>query len=61
MSNNLATKKGEKVHNFFECEFCDFTCSNKYGWDRHIMTSKHIKATKSNKKQQFSNKKGCIK
>jgi hypothetical protein len=48
MSNNLATKKGEKVQHFSECNFCNFVCSTKYGWERHIMTPKHMKATNSN-------------
>jgi hypothetical protein len=31
----------EKVHNFV-CNECDFKCSRKWLWDRHISTPKHI-------------------
>jgi hypothetical protein len=47
-SNNLATEKGAKVQHTFYCQDCDFVCSKKYCWERHIMTSKHIKSTNSN-------------
>ena len=26
----------------FNCQNCDFTCIKKSGWNRHIITSKHI-------------------
>ena len=31
----------EKVHTFV-CDVCDFKCSRKWLWDRHISTPKHI-------------------
>lgn len=34
------TEKGQKE---YVCEKCDFKCSKKYSWNRHIMTAKHIK------------------
>jgi hypothetical protein len=44
-SNNFAGKKG----NFeFYCESCDYTCSKKYSWERHLLTAKHQSATNSN-------------
>jgi len=47
-SNNSATEKGAKVQHTFYCQDCHFVCSKKYCWERHIMTSKHIKSTNSN-------------
>lgn len=29
--------------NTFQCEFCDFQCSRKNDWNRHLMTAKHKK------------------
>jgi hypothetical protein len=46
--NIFGAKKGEKGQPYFECVCCDFVCSKKYHWDRHIITSKHILATKGN-------------
>jgi hypothetical protein len=36
------TIKHQKNIQKFVCEFCDFRCSKKGDWDRHILTSKHI-------------------
>jgi len=37
--NNLVAKSGtQKYH----CENCDYTCSKKYNWDKHMATAKHI-------------------
>jgi hypothetical protein len=41
--NNLGAKKGKKGQKDFYCEKCDFKCSKKYSWDRHLVTSKHTK------------------
>ena len=39
LGNNLVAKSGtQKYH----CEKCDYKCSKKYNWDKHILTSKHI-------------------
>ena len=47
-SNDLGAKKGEKGQIIYTCEKCDFKCSKKYSWERHILTAKHLKATDSN-------------
>ena len=36
------TIKHQKNIKKFSCEICDFSCSKKGDWDRHILTSKHI-------------------
>jgi hypothetical protein len=52
LSINMATignKIGGKKGNFtFYCESCDYICSKKYSWERHISTAKHILATNGN-------------
>jgi hypothetical protein len=48
-SNNFGAKTSKlSVHEYY-CEFCDYKCSKKYNWDRHIVTPKHLKSTKHNK------------
>jgi len=47
-SNILATKKGQKGQNNFFCESCDYKCSKRYSWDRHLLTLKHQESTNSN-------------
>ena len=39
--DNLGAKKGKKGQVDFYCEKCDFKCCKKYGWERHLLTSKH--------------------
>jgi len=48
LSNNLGAKRAEKGQNEYVCINCVFKCSKKYSWERHILSTKHIKATKSN-------------
>jgi len=40
-SNILATEKGQKGQKIFTCETCDYKCSKKYSWERHLLTAKH--------------------
>jgi hypothetical protein len=47
-SNNLVANSGENGNHKYYCKYCDYKCSKKYNWDKHNMTSKHIKATSSN-------------
>jgi len=47
-SNILATEKGQKGQNNYVCEICDYKCSKKYSWDRHILTLKHQESTNGN-------------
>jgi hypothetical protein len=41
LGNELGAKKGKKGLNTYYCENCDYKCSKKYSWERHIDTSKH--------------------
>ena len=47
-SNILGAKRAEKGQIEYICKDCDFVCSKKYSWDRHLMTSKHLNATNGN-------------
>jgi hypothetical protein len=49
LSNNFGAKTSKNEPEFFECISCDYKCSKKYNWDRHVLTAKHIKATNCNK------------
>lgn len=41
-------EKEPKNAELFCCNFCDFVCSKKSNYNKHIMTSKHQSRTKSN-------------
>jgi hypothetical protein len=38
---NKAIIVSHKVVNYFYCEKCDYKCSRKYDYNKHLMTSKH--------------------
>jgi hypothetical protein len=62
-SNNFGAKRAKNEQSEYICKNCDYKCSKKYNWDRHILTSKHTKATNSNnlatKKEQNEQKLCC--
>ena len=37
----MFTNKSPKIAKKFECETCDYSCSKKSEWNRHILTRKH--------------------
>jgi hypothetical protein len=43
----IGAKRAEKGHNNYICINCDYKCSKKYNWERHLMSSKHIQVTQS--------------
>jgi len=43
----------EKNAKKFYCKFCDFGTSNKYNFDKHILTAKHKHTTKYNENTTF--------
>jgi len=45
----MANKKAPKNAEIFGCENCDYKCCKKSDMDRHNLTTKHQKATKSYK------------
>ena len=36
-------EKGEKGEILFHCIYCDYKCYVKFSYERHLITSKHIK------------------
>ena len=44
----MANKKTPKNAEHFGCEHCDFKCSKKSDWDRHLLTNKHLNANNAN-------------
>ena len=50
-------KKTPKTPTEFYCENCNFKCSNKKDYSRHLSTAKHINRTKMGKVEQYSNEK----
>lgn len=51
LGNILETKtsKTSKMSNcVFVCELCHYNCCKKFNWDRHLLSSKHIKETNGN-------------
>jgi ribosomal protein L37AE/L43A len=47
-SNKYGAKMSKMSVNEYVCVYCDYKCFKKFNWDRHILSSKHIKSTNSN-------------
>jgi hypothetical protein len=56
METNLRTKNTKQ----FICEKCDFLCSKKSYWERHIITAKHIRLTNVNNIVSTADKKELL-
>jgi hypothetical protein len=50
-------KKRQKNAENFSCEYCNFKCSKKSDWDRHIFRPKHIKNINDKNEDNDDNKK----
>jgi hypothetical protein len=55
--NSELQKQMLEVHSGYFCKICEYDCSKKYNFDRHVLTAKHIKATKTIKKEEFEQNK----
>jgi hypothetical protein len=51
------TKVGKSIVQQFVCELCDYKCTKKYNWDKHLLTSKHQKVAKGDAKLAICGKK----
>jgi hypothetical protein len=60
LGNNLVAFSGKKVAKNYHCEVCDYTCSKKYNWDKHLHTSKHVMEINGNDLETKSGKKWQI-
>ena len=47
-------KKAPFYAKLFECKSCDFKCSKKSDWNRHLFTAKHLNRT--NIEQNYAEK-----
>ena len=56
-SNNLGAFSGKNEQSKYHCKLCDYVCSKKYNWERHLTTSKHIKSTNCNTPSTLSEQK----
>jgi len=64
LGDKTVTKKGQKgaeKGKSFYCSNCDYECCKQYSWDRHILTSKHMKVTKGDAEVTEKGQKGQIK
>jgi hypothetical protein len=50
-------EKGEKGETKFHCILCDYTCSIKFSYDRHILTAKHVKRSQNETNETNETKK----
>ena len=43
----MSIKSHQKLINNYICDLCDYTSCNKYYYNKHLLTAKHIKLTKT--------------
>ena len=44
----MTNKKSQKILKIFSCKKCDYKCSNKKDYNKHLMTEKHTRLTNAN-------------
>ena len=63
LGSYLVAKNGKKDNAKYYCEICDYYCSKKYNWNKHLDTDKHKKTsleqTSGNKWQENGKKFEC--
>lgn len=47
VGDNLGEKKSKNEKKIYYCKKCDYNCTVKYNWLRHLLTRKHIQVTSS--------------
>jgi hypothetical protein len=58
--NDLGAKTSKNEQTYFYCENCDYKCSKKFNWTRHLLTSKHLMEINGNDFGAKTSKKGQI-
>ena len=43
LGNDFVAFCGKKHEKKYICDICDYTCSKKYNWDKHVITARHLK------------------
>jgi hypothetical protein len=56
----MTDQKSSKNSLNFSCEKCDFICSKKQGWERHVQTKKHQILTNTDQKVQKGAEFSCV-
>jgi hypothetical protein len=46
----MTTNKSQKIAKKFHCEKCDYICSNRYDYNKHLSTRKHLNTTNATEK-----------
>jgi hypothetical protein len=57
LGNNFVAFCGKINTNNYQCELCDYKCSKKYNWDKHISAARHIKKAEGSQMEMKSGKK----
>ena len=45
MADKTTYKKSQKIPKKFECKICNYNCSNKKDFNKHLLTAKHKRLT----------------
>jgi len=48
LGTNFVAFCGKTNTSNYHCEFCNYTCSKKYNWEKHLTTSRHLKEADGN-------------
>ena len=57
LGTNFVAFCGKTNTSNYHCEFCNYTCSKKYNWEKHLSTSRHLKEADGNNLEIKSGKK----
>ncbi len=49
LGDKIASKNEQNEDLFFSCNICNYTCSKKFNFNRHLLSSKHIQLIKGDK------------
>ena len=56
----LVNEKVAKVADIFCCEYCDYSTSKQFNFDKHLLTSKHKKMAFGENSDSFGDEKSSI-
>jgi ribosomal protein L37AE/L43A len=65
LGDKIMSKNEQNEQNEFNCITCNYKCCKKFNYDRHLLSSKHVKLTKgdkltsTNEQNEKQNKKYC--
>jgi hypothetical protein len=56
LSNNLGGKTSKMSNDIFVCDLCNYKCSKKFNYDRHLLSAKHKNQQKMSKNEENEQK-----